>query len=66
MELMAVISAVILSLAGGVCRKGLLLSKRKLFRLDYLNSIFQYRILHLAYGIYGIPESVTIKNILLK
>lgn len=57
---------IIVSVSGGVYSMILLSRLRKIYRLDYLNSFFYYKILHFAFGVYGILGGLAIKEILLK
>ncbi|HDZ40952.1 MAG TPA: LuxR family transcriptional regulator [Bacteroidetes bacterium] len=57
---------IIVSVSGGVYSLILLSRLRKIYNLDYLNSFFYYKILHFAFGVYGIIGGLAIKEILLK
>lgn len=63
---LAVIIVIIVSASGGVYSLILLSRLRKIYRVDYLNSFFYYKILHLVFGVYGILGSIAIREILLK
>lgn len=63
---LAVIIAIIASVSGGIYSLLLLFRLRKIYRIDYLNSFFYYKILHFVFGIYGILGGVAIGEILLK
>ena len=57
---------IIVSVSGAVYSMILLSRLRKIYRLDYLSSFFYYKILHFAFGVYGILGGLAIKEILLK
>jgi len=57
---------IIVSVSGGIYSIILLSRLRKIYRMDYLNSFFYYRILHFVFGVYGILGGLAIKEILLK
>ncbi|MDT8400679.1 MAG: LuxR C-terminal-related transcriptional regulator [Bacteroidales bacterium] len=57
---------IIVSASGGVYSLILLSRLRKVYSLDYLNSFFYYKILHFAFGVYGIIGGLAIREILLK
>ena len=63
---LAVLIVIIVSTSGGVYSLILLLRLRKIYRLDYLNSYFYYKILHFVFGVYGILGGIAIREILLK
>lgn len=61
-----ILVTIIVSVSGGVYSIILLSRLRKIYRLDYLNSFFYYKILHFVFGVYGILGGLAIKEILLK
>lgn len=63
---LAVLIVIIVSTSGGVYSLILLMRLRKIYRLDYLNSYFYYKILHFVFGVYGILGGIAIREILLK
>ncbi len=63
---LVVFIVIIVSVSGGTLSLVLLLRLRKIYHIDYLNSFLYYKILHFAFGIYGILGSIAIREILLK
>jgi len=63
---LAVLIVIFVSISGGVYSLILLSRLRKIYRIDYLNSYFYYKILHFVFGIYGILGGIAIREILLK
>ncbi|MBN1388294.1 MAG: LuxR family transcriptional regulator [Bacteroidales bacterium] len=63
---LAVIIVIVVSISGGVYSLILLSRLRKIYRVDYLNSFFYYKILHFVFGVYGILGGIAIREILLK
>ncbi len=63
---LAVFVVIVVAVSGGVYSLILLSRLRKIYRVDYLNSFFYYKILHFVFGVYGILGGIAIREILLK